>query len=76
MQIHQNRMTGIRASQKGKVLIGILYRTCGSGFILRWFQLREVSTGMTEYSFIGCISFSFDLVAKVTKIHIFRSFEE
>ena len=28
--IYQNRMTGIRASQKEKDLIRLLYRTCGS----------------------------------------------
>ena len=33
MQFHQNLMTGIRASQKEKVLVRLLYRTCGSGFL-------------------------------------------
>ena len=32
VQFQQNRMTGIRASQKEQDLIRLLYRTCGSGF--------------------------------------------
>ena len=32
VQFHQNRMTGIRASQKEKDLRRLLYRTCDSGF--------------------------------------------
>ena len=34
VQFHQIGMTGIRASQKEKVLIRLLYRTCGSGYSL------------------------------------------
>ena len=33
MQFHKNRMTGIRASKKEKVLIRLLYRTCSSPLV-------------------------------------------
>ena len=39
--IYQNRITGIRASEKQKVLIRLLYRTCGSGFTL--FSIRPAT---------------------------------
>ena len=45
-------MTGIRASQKEKVLIRMIYRTCGSGFIwhpnFRDRQGRYYRVGLAE----------------------------